>query len=171
MLKYFKKTYSDEDKRLYRFLRKNRLMSELSNEELAKLQPYIYVRSYNENEVVYFSNDPSHALYIVKKGVVSLNLEIGGEFEKLLILRNGSVFGENAILSKAKRRNSAIVLGEGTELYVIPSSNIFEVMEHHPSIQAKMMTGYAQLCDEFTAKLFDAYKSNRGFFELNTVYS
>ncbi len=171
MLKFFKKSYSESDLELFKFLRKNPLMSSLTNEELEKFQPSIYLRVYGENEVVFFTGDPSHALYIVKKGVVSLNLEIKGEFEKLMILRNGFVFGDNSILDGARRIYSAIVHAAGTELYVIPKVNLKEVMEHDPIIKSKIMYSFANMYNGYTEKLFDTYKGSRGFFDLNTIYS
>lgn len=171
MLKYFKKTYSDEEKGLFSFLRKNPLLETLTDDELAKIQPYIYTRNYNENEVVFFTGDPSHALYIVKKGVVSLNIDIKGEFEKLMILRNGGVFGDNAIIEKTKRIYTAIVMTEGAELMVIPKVNIMELMEHNQTIKAKIMASFAKLYNDYTLKLFETYKDSGGFFDLNTVYS
>lgn len=171
MLKYFKKTYSEEEKELFDFLRKNPLMNGLTDEELEKFQPYLYTRTYNENEVAFFTGDPSHALYIVKKGVVSLNLEIKGEFEKLMILRNGGIFGDNAILEQTKRIYTAIVITNNTELLVIPKVNLGEIMEHHLNIKAKMMSAFAKMHDDYTQRLLDTYKDSRGFFDLNTVYS
>ena len=171
MLSYFKKSYSQEEKELFDFLRKNPLFKSLTDDELDKFKPYLYHRSYGENEVVFFTGDPSHALYIVKKGVVSLNLEMKGDFEKLMILRNGSVFGDNAVLEKTKRIYSAFVLTDGAELLVIPQVNIFEIMEHNQAIKAKIMSAFASLYNQYTQRLFETYKESRGFFDLNTVYS
>jgi CRP/FNR family transcriptional regulator, cyclic AMP receptor protein len=171
MLKFFKQSFSEEDTILFKFLKKNPLLESLTNEELAKFQPYIYTRAYVEDEVVFFTGDPSHALYIVKRGVVSLNLEIKGEFEKLMILRNGYVFGDNSILDGAKRIYSAIVHASGTELYVIPKVNLKEIMEHDPIIKSKIMYSFANMYNGYTEKLFETYKGSRGFFDLNTIYS
>lgn len=170
MLKYFKKTYSDSEKEQFDFLRKNPLLRNLTNEELDKFTPHIFNRTYNENEVVFFTGDPSHALYILKKGVVSLNIDRKDEFEKLKILRNGDVFGDNALLEKTKRIYSAIVLTENSELLVIPKVNMMEVMEHNPTIKAKVMTAFAEMYDNFTSRLFETYKDSRGFFDLSDVY-
>lgn len=171
MLKFFKKSYSEDDLLLFKFLRKNPILESLTNEELEKFQPYIYLRIYAENEVVFFTGDPSHALYILKKGMVSLNLDIKGEFEKLMVLSNGDVFGDNSILDGAKRIYSAIVNAAGTELYVIPKVNLKEVMEHDPIIKSKIMYSFANMYNGYTEKLFATYKGSRGFFDLNTIYS
>lgn len=171
MIKFFKKTYSDSEKQQFDFLRKNPILNNLADEELDKFTPYLYTRTYNENEVVFFTGDPSHALYIVKKGVVSLNLDMKGEFEKLMILRNGSSFGENAVLEKTKRIYSAIVLMESSELLVIPKVNLLEIMENNQIIKAKIMSAFAKMHNDYTNRLFETYKDSRGFFDLSIVYS
>ena len=170
MFKIFKRSYSDQELLLFNFLRKNRLFEKLSDDELIRFQPYLYLRKYKQDEVVFFSGDPSHAIYIVKSGIVTLNLDLKGGFEKLMTLRSGRLFGDNAILPNTKRIYSAIVITEESELYVIPKVNLMEIMDNHPAIKAKIMTAFAEVYNEYTTNLFKTYKSSLGFFDLNTVY-
>lgn len=171
MFKYFKKAFKKEDLILFEFLRKNYLLESLSNADLEHFLPHVYLRTYKENEVIFFTGDPSQALYLVKSGIVTLNLEIKGEFEKLLTLRSGRVFGENAILKGTKRIYSAIVKTEEATLYVIPKVNLIEIMDSKPAIRGKIMTAFASNLNGFNARLFETYKSSLGFFDLSTVYS
>ncbi len=171
MIKYFKKAYKKKDIILFDFLRKNYLFEKLTNDELVHFLPHVYLRSYKENEVVFFTGDPSQALYMVKTGIVTLNLEIKGQFEKLVTLRPGRVFGENAVLPASKRIYSAIVKTEEATLYIIPKANLVEIMDHSTSIKSKIMTAYAANLNSFNSRLFETYKSSLGFFDLGTVYS
>lgn len=171
MLRFFQKKYAEEDLLLFNFLRRNRLFEELTDEELSNFTPYIYLRKYHENEVVFFTGDPSNAIYIVKSGVVSLNIEIRNDFEKLETLRSGRLFGDNAILKDTKRLYTAIVMTEESEIYVIPKANILEVMDDHEMIKAKVMSAFAEIYNEYTTNLFKVYKSSLGFFDLHTLYS
>lgn len=171
MFKYFKKKYSEKELHIFRFLRKNRLMETLTDEELANFLPYLYLRTYRQNEVIYFTGDPSQAVYIVKAGIVSLNLDITEGFEKIMTLYPGKLFGDNAFLKGAKRISTAVVLTEGAELYVIPHANLLEIMNQHPPIRAKVMTAFSEISNEYTSNLFRTYKSSLGFFDLGTVYS
>lgn len=171
MLNIFKKTYSEKELLLFNFLRKNRLFEKLSDAELIRFQPYLYLRKYKQDEVVFFSGDPSNAVYIVKSGIVTLNLDLKDGFEKLMTLRSGRLFGDNAMLSHTKRIYSAIVITEEVELYVIPKVNFTEIMSNHPVIKAKIMSAFAEMYNEYTTNLFKTYKSSLGFFDLNTVYS
>jgi len=171
MLKIFQKKYSEEDLFLFNFLRKNRLFEKLSDDELSYLAPYLYLRKYHENEVVFFTGDPSNALYIIKSGLVALNLDVKNDFEKLETLRSGRLFGDNALLKETKRIYTAIVVTEEAELYVIPKANLMEVMNDHVEVKAKLMAAFAEMYNEYMTNLFKTYKSSLGFFDLGTVYT
>ena len=62
----FARKYSSQDKILMNFLRKMLLFSCLTDEELMVFLPNLYTRNYSKDEIVFFRNDPSQALYIVK---------------------------------------------------------------------------------------------------------
>jgi CRP/FNR family transcriptional regulator, cyclic AMP receptor protein len=62
MLNPFRKTYSVKELNIFRFLAKNALFAKLSKREMALFLPYLHVRRYERNEVVFFRNDPSRAL-------------------------------------------------------------------------------------------------------------
>ena len=171
MFKFFKKTYSEKELSIYRFLSKNKLFETLTNEQLAEFLPYLHKRQYKENEVVFFANDPSNALYIIKNGIVSLNIDIKDKFEKLVVLRHGRVFGDNAILDHTKRIYTAIVRSETAELYVIPKINLLEILENDVEIKAKLMQAIAIEYDEYMQNLFKGYKEEYGFFNINMIYS
>ena len=171
MFKIFKKSYTEKDKFLFSFLRKAKLFENLEDEELIYLLPYIYERKYQRDEVVFFTGDPSHAVYIIKTGIVGLNLDLPDGFEKLMTLRSGGLFGDNAILPETRRTYSSIVETESADLYVIPKVNLEEVMQDHPVIKAKIMSNFAEIYNDYVTKLFKVYRSSVGFFDLNTVYS
>lgn len=171
MLKLFKKSFTEKDLKLFNFLSKNRLFEKLTYEELSLIVPHMYTRSYKENEVIFFSNDPSHALYLVKSGIISLNIELKETFEKLNIVRSSNLFGTNALIEDTKRLYTSIVISESAELYVIPQINLLELMEDHVELKAKLMSAYAEVHDEYMQNLFKAYKSSFGFFDLGMVYA
>jgi len=96
MINPFQKTYSTQELNLFRFLEKVDLFKELSDKEMALFLPYMHERDYKSNEVVFFRGDPSQALYVVKKGRVTLNIDIKDRFEVLTeISSNYSYFHDN----------------------------------------------------------------------------
>lgn len=138
---------------------------------MALFTQHMYLRTYNQNEVVFFRGDPSYALYIVKNGLVSLTIDVKDKFEELTSVSSCHTFGDNSFLEHSERIYSSIITSEKADLYVIPQANIHEIFESHPRIKAKIMTSFAELYNEYTSNLFKIYKSTFGFFELGMVYN
>ena len=170
MFNPFKRKYSDQELELFEFLKGVRVFEQLTNQQLALFVPYLYMREYQHDEVIFFRNDPSNALYIIKKGEVSLNIDIEDNFEVLTHAQAGIAFGDNVFLKKAKRIYNAIVISEKATIYVVPKVNIFEIFEGNPVIKAKVMSSLAEQYNEYTKRLFSAYKSASGFFNLSQAY-
>lgn len=170
MINPFKKSHTTSELNIFRFLAQIKLFETLSHEEMAFFLPYLYLRTYKEGEAVFFRNDPSHALYIVKKGIINLNIDIHDKFEVLGILKTGSAFGDNSLLKNTRRIYSAITESEMADLYVVPQVNILEIFNLHPLIKAKMLNSLAEMYNEYTVNLFKAYKSSFGFFNLGEAY-
>lgn len=171
MFNPFKKRYNKEEILMINFLSGIKPFQRLAEDELAIFIPYMYLRSYHKDEVVFFSGDPSHALYLIKKGKIQLSIEVNDKLEGLLQLDDGNSFGDNALLSKTKRIYNTIVISENAELYVIPKINLMEIMDSNDSIKAKIMSSIAEQYNTLTTDLFHTYKSHFGFFELGKIYN
>ncbi|MEQ9425668.1 MAG: cyclic nucleotide-binding domain-containing protein [Cyclobacteriaceae bacterium] len=170
MINPFKRSYSEEEINLFRFLSKIKLFESLSYEEMYEFLPHMYLRQYTLDEVVFFRNDPSNALYIVKNGKVALNIDVNDEFQQLTVAKSGEAFGDNAFLSETKRVYTSVVVSENAELYVIPQINILEIFDGSVKIKAKVMTSFSELYSDYNANLFKAYRHNFGFFDLAQAF-
>jgi CRP-like cAMP-binding protein len=166
----FKKTYSIKEMNLFRFFSKNYLFEKLTQEEMAVFIPYLHLRNYVQNEAVFFRNDPSRALYIVKTGRVMINIDVADKFEFLKFARPSESFGNNALLENTTRVYNAIVDSDYCDLYVLPQVNILEIFEANVVIRAKMITALSELYNQRTLNLFKAYQSTFGFFDLSQAY-
>ena len=166
----FARKYSSKDKQLMNFLRKMLLFSCLTDEELMVFLPNLYLRNYAKEEVVFFRNDPSQALYIVKMGQIKLELDIGERFEELGKIEEGNCFGENCLVHGSHRLYNAICSDAVTQLYILPLANILEIFEEYPRIKSKMYEMMAQHQQEQIQKVFSAYRESFGIFELNHSY-
>jgi CRP-like cAMP-binding protein len=166
----FARKYSLQDKKLMSFLRKMSLFSCLTDEELMTFLPNLYLRNYLKNEIVFFRNDPSQALYIVKSGQIRLDLDIGDRFEELGKIKTGAFFGENCLINGSNRLYNAVCFGATTELYILPLATILEVFEEYPRIKSKMYEMMAQHQQEHIQNLFNAYREAFGIFELSHSY-
>ena len=170
MINPFKKTYSIKELNLFRSLSRVKPFEKLNYDEMALFTPYLHLRQYKNDEVVFFRNDPSNAFYIVKSGKVSLNIDVNNQFEVLMVVKSGGFFGHNAFIDISKRMYTAIVITEVSELYVLPKVNIMEIFESRSQIKAKMMTSISEMYNEFNKNIFDTYRSSLGFFNLSDAF-
>ncbi|UII21422.1 Crp/Fnr family transcriptional regulator [Fulvivirga ligni] len=132
--------------------------------------PFMHERKYVQDEVVFFRNDPSHALYIIKKGEVALTIDVNEEFEDLTKVGPGVALGESCLLKNTNRLLNAFVTSEKAEFYVIPQDNIFDIFENNMKIKVRMVEMLAEIYNDYNSNLFKAYKSSLGFFNLSQVY-
>ncbi len=170
MLRIFKKSYGEKDINFFRYLGRMKIFEQLTYEEMALFKPYFYLREYKMDEVVFFRNDPSNALYLVKSGKVSFSIDVKNGFETMLTLKSGNAFGENALLENGQRLYNAIVISEKSELYVLPKVNIDDILENHVKVKAKMMESLAEIYNDYNLKIFKGYKSSLGIFHLGQVF-
>jgi len=167
----FQKSYSAEEVSLFNFLSGVRIFEKLNDEEKSYFIPYLYPRKYKQDEVVFFRKDPSHALYVIKRGKVSIFYDVGEEMEVLNQVGSSHSFGNSALISSTNRIYNAIVNSENAELYVIPHVNIMDIFAAKPKVQAKMLASLTEMYDEYTKQLFASYKSSKGFFSLDQLYT
>ena len=166
----FSKTYTEEDLAMFGFLRQIKFFERLKNKEMERFLPAMHHRKYVKDEVVFFSKDPSQALYLVKNGNITLTIDIKDNFETIFNLGKGEAFGENSLLENAKRTYTALIVSEEAELIVVPHFAIQEVFESNPKIKAKMMTALAEYYNQNNQRLFKSYRESFGFFSLRQMY-
>ncbi|MEM9858544.1 MAG: Crp/Fnr family transcriptional regulator, partial [Bacteroidota bacterium] len=143
---------------------------ELNYKHMHYFLPYMHLRKYKKDEVVFFRGDPSQALYLVKKGRVSLNIDVSNSFENLTTVGPGTALGESCLVKDSNRLLNAIIISEDAEFYVISQDNIFDIFDSHPKIKMVMFEALAELYNDYNSKLFSAYKASGGFFNLSRVY-
>lgn len=170
MINPFKKTFTPQEHNMFVFLAKIRLFSNLNYKQMSLFLPFMHERSYVQDEVVFFRNDPSHALYLLKKGEVTLTLDVNESFENLTTVKGGIALGESCLLRDGNRLLNAFVSSEKAEFYVIPQDNIFDIFESNTKIKAKMLESLAEIYNEYNFNLFKSYKSSLGFFNLSQLY-
>lgn len=170
MINPFSKKFSSSELETFQFLGNISLFSKLTNSEMSRFLPALHSRKYKKDEVVFFSGDPSQALYIVKSGRISLTIDVRDTFEPINEIRKGEAFGENSILENVRRIYTAIVASEDTQLFVIPHFAMQEVFESNPKIKAKMMNSLAEFYNENNQRLFKSYRSSFGFFNLREMF-
>ena len=166
----FSKTYTTEEIQQFLFLRNFELFERLTDKELSLFLPYIHERIYGKDEVIFFRNDPSHALYLIKKGKVILDIDINEKFETLGRLGPYTMLGENCILGNTKRPMNARVLTETASLSVIPKDNILNIFDAHPEVKLKIFESFSSIAEGYLKKVFKHYRNSFGLFNLSDVF-
>lgn len=166
----FSKNYTEEEQEMFDFLRENILFRELTNKELSFIVPVIHERKFKMDEVVFFRQDPSQAVYILKEGKVKLYMSINDNEEDLIELTEGYIFGQNGLIEGGKRNYNALVTEDKTVLFVIPQVAILEVFKKHPQLESKIYKQLAKYYNDFIGTVFTKYRDNYGLFELNQIY-
>ena len=165
----FQQSHSTEELQIFDFLSEVKLFELLNNDEKSHFLPYLYLRRYKQDEVVFFRGDPAHALYVIKEGKVSLVLDVDQDFEQLAMVHPQQSFGNNALISDAKRIYSAIVQSSEAEMYVIPHVNVNDIFSEKSKIKAKMFDALARMYEQHVENLYESYRSSKGFFSLDLV--
>jgi signal-transduction protein with cAMP-binding, CBS, and nucleotidyltransferase domain len=147
-------------------LRKHSLFAELTDDELFEFLPHLYLRAYNKDEVVYFRNDPSQAFYMIKTGVVELNLDIEDKFETIVNLEAGRFFGENSMMPETRRMYNAISRSSKTNLLILPQVNLLEIFADNASIKAKVHSALSKHYYKMLSGFIQNYRNSFAFFDL-----
>jgi CRP-like cAMP-binding protein len=166
----FKRTFSPEQVAIFEFLKTSKLFARLQESELDLFLPYLHLRQYKQSEVIFFRNDPAQALYLVKEGKISIEIDISDKFEPLSQVGKGSSFGNSALLRYTKRTYNAFVQSPFAQLYVIPQVNIQSIFERKPAVQAKIMEALAESYHDTFHALIRSYRTTQGFLELTDVF-
>lgn len=171
MFNPFRKTYSKVEEEMFAFLAMNHLFSGLTKKEITLFLPYLHLRKYRKGEIVFFRNDPNQALYIMKEGLVELQLDIDDHFETIARIGKYFSFGNNSLLGKGKRNYTAVVNSKTCELYVLPQVNILNIFEDKRNTKAKMLQALCEIFNNNSKSLLEAYQATHGFFDLKEMYN
>jgi CRP/FNR family transcriptional regulator, cyclic AMP receptor protein len=166
----FSKNYDPQELRMFDFMQGIKFFEGLKQQELARFLPAMHERKYVRDEVVFFSKDPSQALYLIRRGTIDLTIDLRDNFETIMQLKRGEAFGENSLLENTKRTYTALVSSDEAELLVIPHFAIQEIFDSNPKIKAKMMAALAEYFNANNQRLFRSYRESFGFFSLRQMF-
>ena len=92
------------------------MMSTLSSDELMTMDDMAAMRNASKNQIIYFPEDTSNTIYMLKEGKVKISKQSPDGKEIIMaFLHPGEVFGELSITGQEKREEIA----EATEDAVI----------------------------------------------------
>jgi len=115
------------------------LMEALPIKELIRLNTNSKMREVPKKQIIYFPNESSNSVYIIKKGKVKISrLSEDGREIIIAILGPGEIFGESAITDSFAKREEFAEATEDTLLCFMFSEIIHDLMTKDPSFGLKI---------------------------------
>jgi len=120
-------------------LEKVPLLTGLDEREIVRIAPFVLVRHYRNNQVIFRKGDEGDTLMIVAEGKVKIrSTSLDGREIVLNLINAGELFGEIAMLDGHERSGDAVAVGE-VSLLVISRRDIVPILHRHPEISVRLM--------------------------------
>ena len=121
------------------------LLSELSAESIAALEPLLTSRVFTEGVIVFDEGDLADCMYFVSAGQVSIDIRVGptGRRSRLTSIGPGGAFGEVALIDGG-RRSSRVVVDQPTLCQVLRREALAELQREHPEAAAELYRAVAR---------------------------
>jgi len=115
------------------------LMQALPQEELIKLNNSSKMREVPKKQIIYFPEESSNSVYLIKNGKVKISrLSEDGREIIIAILGPGEIFGESAITDSLAKREEFAEATEDTLLCSMFSEIIHDLIQKDPSFGLKI---------------------------------
>jgi len=120
-------------------LRRNQLLGELDEPEMAELVGLGHVARYAAEELIFAKGDPGDCLFAILKGQIGIHTSSeGGKVMMLNILNPGDVLGEIALIDGRERTAGATAL-RPSELFRIDRRDFIPFLERHPRLAIRLL--------------------------------
>lgn len=117
------------------FLRTVPIFEEMPGPELRRVAEMLTNVEVHPSETIFKKGDPGDALYIVRRGSVSIR---DGQIE-LSLAKTGDFFGELALLDNEARSADAVATSDGASLARLHGADFRELMARRPQIQERVL--------------------------------
>ena len=118
------------------------LFEDLSPREIDAVQRLLHRRDYVAGESVFVQGEPGLGMYVISRGVVSIQSEPSGR--ELVELADGDFFGEIALLNEVIRTATARAKTDCTLLSLF-QPDLLGLLERNPRLGVKVLLSLARL--------------------------
>ena len=118
------------------------LFEDLSPRELDAVQRLLHRRDYVAGESIFVQGEPGLGMYIIVRGVVSIQSEPSGR--ELVELTDGDFFGEIALLNEVIRTATARAKTDCTLLSLF-QPDLLSLLNRNPRLGVKVLLSLARL--------------------------
>jgi len=120
------------------YLQNFSLLSGMNKESMEELDNRAKMTENKKREIIYFPDEPSDTIYILKEGKVKISrISEDGRTTTLQLIGPGEIFGESAILGQEKHENIAEVV-EDAIICSISKEMFQEFMERNPKLNVSI---------------------------------
>ncbi len=125
-------------------LRKIPLFSDLSEEDMRRVNAEIRIRHFNKREVVLHKGGSADALLFLLSGQLQVvDITEDGRAVGLRILAPGDFFGEIALINESTRSASVVATSDVLVAF-LPAATALHLFAHSPSVARQMLKHLAQ---------------------------
>jgi len=149
------------------FLRRTPIFSTLDDEELAQVIVIGRVVSFGAEQSVFKEGDPGNAFYLVEEGAVRISRMTPLGEEALSILREGTFFGEMALLDDTPRSADAKAHEGPAKLIEFRVPELKALMERQSALACKMLWAVSRT---LSARLRDTNERFQSLFLMTATF-
>jgi CRP-like cAMP-binding protein len=132
------------------------MFEHLAQEDLTHLSGLLQQRRYNKGEVIFHQGDVGTALFIVRKGEVSIRLSSAEGKEVILaLLSRSDAFGELALLDGEPRSTDAVALEE-THLLSLHQEDFRRFLAERPQVAMGLLAVLSRMVRRVTQLVHDS---------------
>lgn len=130
---------------------KNTLMfKSFTDEQIKELIKISSIKTYDNNQMIFFENDPACGFFLIKKGKVKIfKMSEDGKEQILHIFGKGEPFGEAAVFSNTDFPANAQAVVK-SEIIYIPKTDLHEIFRKDPSTVMNILAVLSLRLKEFT---------------------
>lgn len=127
-------------------LKKQILLSDLSDNEIEELSKKVIQESYPKGKNIFKEGDSTKGIYLIRKGKIEISkITPDGWKQTLAALKDGHFFGELSLIEDKKIHGADAVALENTEVFLIKKEDFKELEQSNPLLMYKIMKTIAKV--------------------------
>ncbi|MEE9166192.1 MAG: Crp/Fnr family transcriptional regulator [Candidatus Neomarinimicrobiota bacterium] len=120
------------------YLQNFNLLARMDEKSMTELEKYTRMSENKKREIIYFPDEASDTIYLLKKGKVKISrLSEDGRSTTLQLIGPGEIFGESSILGQEKHENIAEVV-EDAVICSVSREMFQDLMEKNPHLNLRI---------------------------------
>jgi CRP/FNR family cyclic AMP-dependent transcriptional regulator len=130
------------------------IFSTLSLDEQNEIAQMCKWRTFEKDQYIVDKNDEETEIYFLINGSVrALNYSIQGKEVSYADINSGDCFGELSAID-GKNRSAAIVANTNTDVAILTSEQLYQIMEKHPSVAIALLKKIAGFLRFASSRIF-----------------